>query len=127
MRLNHLDLHVPDVPATRDFFVHYFGFRLIEMRGKDGLAILEDSGGLQMVISNPIARFGAADTPTAGWNTYHIGFNLPSREDVDKIYDNLREGGEEILKPPGPIRGEWRFYCYAPGRVLVEIGCPQPI
>jgi catechol 2,3-dioxygenase-like lactoylglutathione lyase family enzyme len=123
MRLNHLDLHVPDVAATRDFFVVYFGFRLVEMRGRDGLAILEDNSGLQLVISNPIAKFGSADTPTAGWNTYHIGFNLPSSEDVDNIYNLLRAGGADVLKPPSAIRGEWRFYCFAPGRVLVEVGC----
>ena len=121
MRLNHLDLHVPDVAETRDFFVRYFGLVHVETRGLNGLAILHDDAGLELVISRPVEKFGGADTPTAGHNTYHIGFTLPAREDVDALHAELVSVRAEIWSPPKEIRGGWLFYCFAPGRILVEV------
>ena len=60
MRLNHLDLHVPDVAATRDFFRDHLGFTEIATRGANGLAILHDHNGLELVLSRPVAKFGGA-------------------------------------------------------------------
>jgi catechol 2,3-dioxygenase-like lactoylglutathione lyase family enzyme len=122
MRLNHLDLHVPDVAATRDFFRDYLDFTEVETRGNNGLAILKDDAGLEFVISHPVAKFGGADTPTVGANTYHIGFIQPSREDVNGLFERLRAAGVEIQGEPQAIRGGWLFYCFAPGRILIEIG-----
>ncbi|MFT3999674.1 MAG: VOC family protein [Rhizobium sp.] len=122
MRLNHLDLHVPDVAATRDFFVAAFGLTEVETRGANGLAILQDDAGLELVISRPIETFGGADTVAVGRNTYHVGFILPSREAVDAQYERVKAAGGEIRQPPSAIRGGWLFYCLAPGRILVEVG-----
>ena len=49
MKLNHLDLHAPNVAETRDFFCDHLGFTQIETRGADGLAILHDDAGLELV------------------------------------------------------------------------------
>lgn len=87
MRLNHLDLHVPDVAATRDVLVAVFGLNAVETRGSNGLAILRDDAGLELVISRPVERFGGADTVSVGRNTYHIGFMQPSREAVDVLFE----------------------------------------
>jgi catechol 2,3-dioxygenase-like lactoylglutathione lyase family enzyme len=122
MRLNHLDLHVPDIAAARDFFCQCLGFTEVEMRGANGLAILHDDAGLELVLSRPIAKFGGADTPTAGANTYHIGFIQPRREDVDALFARVKAFGAEVWNEPAEIRGGWLFYCFAPGRILVEIG-----
>jgi catechol 2,3-dioxygenase-like lactoylglutathione lyase family enzyme len=122
MRLNHLDLHVPDVAATRDFFRDHLGFTEIETRGTNGLAILHDDAGLELVISRPIEKLGGGDTPTAGVNTYHIGFMQPSRAQVDDLFERLRAAGAEIWTEPQAMRGGWLFYCFAPGRILIEIG-----
>lgn len=121
MRLDHLDLHVPDVADTRDFFVKYFGLTPVATRGANGLAILQDDAGLELVISKPIEKFGGADTPTAGSNSYHIGFTLGSREAVDRLFAELTSGGFEIWSKPKEMRGMWLFYCFAPGRILVEV------
>jgi catechol 2,3-dioxygenase-like lactoylglutathione lyase family enzyme len=122
MRLNHLDLHVPDVAATRDFFREHLGFREIETRGANGLAILQDDAGLELVISLPNKHFGGADALTAGVNTYHIGFIQPSRAKVDELFARLQAAGAETWSAPQAIRGGWLFYCFVPGRILVEIG-----
>ncbi|NTF41988.1 VOC family protein [Rhizobium rhizogenes] len=122
MRLNHLDLHVPDVAATRDFLVSVFGLTEVETRRANGLAILRDDAGLELVISRPIEKFGGADSVSVGHNTYHIGFMQPSREAVDVLYERAKSAGCEIWQPPAAIRGGWLFYCFAPGRILIEVG-----
>ena len=125
MRLNHIDLHTPDVASTRDFLINFFGLRLVETRGVDGLAILEDDSGLEIVISRPVAKLGGSDAVMAGVNTFHIGFILPNREAVDAQYERLLRAGADISGAPREIRGGWLFYCSAPGRILVEVGCRQ--
>jgi catechol 2,3-dioxygenase-like lactoylglutathione lyase family enzyme len=120
--LNHLDLHVPDVAATRDFLIEHFALTEVETRGTDGLAILNDDAGLELVISHPVAKFGSADQVSAGVATYHIGFILPSRDDVDALYERLVAANALIWNAPRAMRGGWVFYCFAPGRILIEIG-----
>jgi catechol 2,3-dioxygenase-like lactoylglutathione lyase family enzyme len=121
MRMNHLDLHVPDVAATSDFFVQYFGLKLCEMRGVNGLAILNDDAGLELVISRPVEKLGSADQVKLGARSYHIGFILPARHDVDQLHERLRQSNVELGEPQA-MRGGWLFYCTAPGGVLVEVG-----
>lgn len=122
MRLNHLDLHVPDVAATRDFFIRHFALRHVETRGTDGLAILTDDAGFALVISHPPKKFGGTDQVTIGGITYHMGFLLPDKDEVDILYARLKSGGAELLSEPREMRGAWVFYCKAPGNILVEVG-----
>ena len=75
------------------------------------------------MISRPIEKFGGADTVTAGFNTYHIGFIVDTRAEVDRLYAALKTAGVELWSEPRAMRGGWLFYCFAPGRILVEIGC----
>ena len=121
MRLNHLDLHVADVAKTRNFFVTHFGLRHLETRGDDGLAILQDNAGLELVISRPIAKLGGADQTALGCVTYHIGFLLPSRNEVDALYARLVVANVELAAAPRAMRGGWAFYVTAPGNILVEV------
>ena len=122
MRMNHLDLYVPDVQATTAFLTRYFGLTLIAMRGEGGLAILNDESGMEIVISHPIEKLGGVDQATLGRDTYHIGFMLPERGDVDRLWQALHDGGAELAGKPKAMRGGWLFYCTAPGRVLIEVG-----
>ncbi|RKD56679.1 VOC family protein [Rhizobium sp. WW_1] len=122
MRLNHLDLHVPDVAATRDVLVSAFGLTEVGTRGANGLAILRDDAGLELVISRPVEKFGGGDAVSVGLNTYHIGFMQPSREAVDALFERAKSAGCEIWQPPAARRGGWSFYCFAPGRILIEVG-----
>lgn len=112
----------PDVAATRDVLVSAFGLTEVETRGANGLAILCDDAGLELVISRPTEKFGGADTVSVGRNTYHIGFMLPSREAVDAQYERAKAAGCEMGQPPAAMRGGWSFYCFAPGQILIEVG-----
>ncbi|PDS71574.1 VOC family protein [Rhizobium phaseoli] len=122
MRLNHLDFHVPDIAETANFFIRRFGLKLKDMRGNNGLAILEDDSGLEIVLSHAIAKFGTADQVEIGRQTYHIGFILPERGDVDTVHAGLVAAGAVLSGPPAAMRGGWLFYCTAPRNILVEVG-----
>jgi len=122
MKLNHLDLHVPDIAATADFLIEYFGLRLVEMRGANGLAILTDDDGLELVVSHAIEKFGSADQSVSKTVSYHIGFIVTDRAEVDAIYQRLKTSKAELWGEPREMRGGWAFYCLIPGHILVEVG-----
>ena len=122
MKLNHLDLHVPDIAATADFLIEHLGLRLVEMRGANGLAILTDDEGLELVISYAIAKFGAADQSASKAVSYHIGFIVADRAEVDAAYQRLKASDAELWGEPREMRGGWAFYCLIPGHILVEVG-----
>jgi catechol 2,3-dioxygenase-like lactoylglutathione lyase family enzyme len=121
MRLNHLDLHVPDVAATAHFFTTYLGLTPVETRANGGLMILSDGHGLELVLSHAIAKFGSTDQTTSQLVSYHVGFIVERRDEVDRVHAAMTADG---LEPQAPreMRGGWLFYCYAPGNILVEIG-----
>lgn len=121
MILNHLDLYVPDVAATRTFFEQHFGLRHQATRGAGRLAVLYDDAGLELVISEPISKMGGAEQAALGLTTYHIGFRLPSTKNVDDVFLGLQAGEDQQIDPPRQIRGRYLFYCLAPGNILVEV------
>lgn len=123
MRMNHLDLYVPDVRATAEFLTAYFGLRLVDMRGQNGLAVLNDDAGMEIVISHPIGKFGGSDQVSIDKETYHIGFVLPSRDDVNDVWKRLQDSTDCEIGEPREARGCWLFYCKAPGRINIEVAC----
>jgi catechol 2,3-dioxygenase-like lactoylglutathione lyase family enzyme len=122
MRMNHIDIHVPDVAATTAFLVRHFGLTLREMRGANGLAILADDADLEIVVSHPVEKFGGAEQQALGVVTYHLGFIQPERAEVDRLYRELKDGDAELVGEPREMRGGYLFYCLAPGRVMIEVG-----
>ncbi|MCQ1571523.1 VOC family protein [Neorhizobium galegae] len=122
MRMNHIDIHVSDVAATSDFLIRHFGLTLREMRGANGLAILADDAGLEIVVSRPVEKFGCAEQQALGFVTYHLGFIQPERGEVDRLYRELKAGDAELVGEPREMRGGYLFYCLAPGRVMIEVG-----
>jgi len=115
MRLNHLDLPVPDVAATRDFFETWLGFTHERTLGQDGLAILRDEAGLVLILSR-LQNKGAQAWPFP----FHIGFHLKTEAQVSDLRQRMAEGGIAV----GEVsvqRGAFSFYFTAPGEILVEI------
>jgi catechol 2,3-dioxygenase-like lactoylglutathione lyase family enzyme len=115
VRLNHLDLPVPDVAETRDFFERWFGFIHERTLGRDGLSILRDDGGLVLVLSRRQDR-GAQSYP----EPFHIGFHLDDADAVRELHERLTAAGHSI-EPPSEQRGAFCFYFIAPGDILVEV------
>ena len=115
MRLNHLNLTVPDVPRTREFFETYFGLRCVAEKGRDTLVVLVDESGFVLTLNN-LEKAAKVEYPGA----FHIGFMQESRERVDEIYERVTSGGFPA-DPPREFHGAWTFYFRAPGNFLVEV------
>jgi lactoylglutathione lyase len=116
MKLNHLNLTVPDVRTTREFFETYFGLQCVFERGRDVLAVMVDETGFVFTLSN-FDKATEVEYPGA----FHIGFMQDSRERVDEMYQRLTAGGIEA-DPPKEFHGAWTFYFRAPGGFIVEVG-----
>ena len=118
MQLNHLHLSTPDVTHASAFFVQHFGFRLREMRGRDSFAVLDGEAGVIFVLMR------LPDNPPmehAYPPMFHIGFLVKDETVLEKTHASLTTDGHQ----PSDIehtRGARRFYCKAPGGLLVEVG-----
>jgi catechol 2,3-dioxygenase-like lactoylglutathione lyase family enzyme len=115
MRLNHLNLTVPDVAATRAFFETYFGLRCVTERGRGALAVLIDESGFVLTLNN-FDKVGEVEYP----GIFHVGFNVEGRERVDELHRRLTADGF-AAEPPKEFHGAWTFYLRAPGGFLVEV------
>jgi lactoylglutathione lyase len=115
MRLNHLNLTVPEVAQTRAFFETYFGFRCILERARNALAVLSDESGFILTLNN-FEKATEVEYPGA----FHIGFMQESPARVDEIYERVKSGGFNV-EPPKEFHGAWTFYFRAPGNFLVEV------
>lgn len=114
MNLNHVNLPVADVAATRDFFEKHFGFHR-SAEPTDDNVVLADDAGLVLTISN----FDRASEITyPKW--FHIGFMQGSDDKVDDVYDRLKKAGIALDKPKN-MHGSHTFYFTAPGGFTVEV------
>ena len=116
MRLNHINLTVTDVPAAAAFLTIYFG--LISHGGNAGMAVLRDTAGddgmvLTLMKANPLK----VHYP----ETFHVGFFVASRDDVNAVYASMRADGMQVDEP-SDTGHSYGFYVTAPGGFLVEVG-----
>lgn len=117
MQLNHLHICVPDVAAVSAFFVDHFAFRLREILGRNGFAVLDGDGGVVLALMRL-----PKDTSVehACPPMFHVGFLVGDEAILDKAHASLLADGHN----PSNIehmRGARRFYCKAPGGLLVEV------
>ncbi len=115
MKLNHLNLTVTDVPATREFLEKHFGLR--KMGGNDNLALLFDDNGLVLTLTS--MKIGK-ETEVRYPATFHIGFAQEGEEAVNAINRRLKEDGFDV-PPPSRQHGSWTFYFQAPGGFTIEV------
>ncbi|MES2938046.1 MAG: VOC family protein [Pseudomonadota bacterium] len=114
MHLNHLHLSSTDVVASADFLCEHFGFSLATGRATKAFAALEDGHGFSVVLM--------ALKPDESYpEMFHVGFLLAQEEAVRAQHESLllhrfEAGALEVS------RGALRFYCRAPGGLLVEVG-----
>lgn len=115
MRLNHINLTVTDVLATRKFLETYFGMK--DGGGNSNIAFLTDDSGLFLTLTSPkVSREDEVRYPAA----FHIGFGQESEERVNQINRRLREDGFDV-PPPSRQHGSWTFYFRAPGGFTIEV------
>ena len=115
MRLNHINLAVPDVPQAQALFETFFGLRFIGSRTPDTLVVLVDDNDSVITLSN-LDRSSEVAYP----KMFHIGFSQPSRAAVEAIHGRLREAGYDVPVPK-TIHGAWSFYFNTPVGVTIEV------
>ncbi len=111
MKLNHLSFPSNDPASTSAFFERYLGFT-IAMGGEHWIL---KRPGFDVVIENVAGQ--ALPWP----RTFHVGFELPSRADVESLHARMASDG--VLMETGVISHERgsRFFCRAPGGVMFEL------
>lgn len=114
MKLNHLNLSVTDVPATKAFLETYFALR--DEGGapdRKNFAILRDDNGMVLTLMQ------GAPATVAYPRTFHIGFIQESEAQVNALHERLIADGFTV-SPPERSHA-WTFYVQAPGGILVEV------
>jgi lactoylglutathione lyase len=114
MILNHLNLTVTDVVATRRFLEKYFQMRGANEAYHKGFDVVFDDNGMVLTLMK-----GGKDVEIKYPPTFHIGFMQPSVERVNEINQRMKEDGYDV-KPPEQHHA-WTFYVESPGGFVVEV------
>jgi catechol 2,3-dioxygenase-like lactoylglutathione lyase family enzyme len=118
MRLNHIDLQVPDVQAAAAFFEHWFGFEHLSNRASPAIAILRGEDGFSLVLQR---RSENERFP----ENFHVGFLLDDEASVLDHHRRMREAGLPISDVQRNNRGTLT-YLRGPGEILIEVSCRPP-
>jgi len=116
MKLNHLDLLVPDVHAAVDFFERHFDFEMCSNRASPAIAILSDRAGFTLVLQRKKRESEAYP------EGFHIGFIVDDDETVRSAHARMVADGVASSGVIQNGRGVM-FYCTAPGDITVEVSC----
>ena len=115
MNMNHVNLSVPDVQETRAFLERYFGLRFMSGETPSKIAVALDENDCLIALSN----FSNSDSYSYP-GAFHVGFNLPSRADVDAMHERLSADGFKVGRRT-EFHGAWTFYFDAPGGFIIEV------
>ena len=118
MQLNHMHLSVTNVAAAASFFVKHFNFTLLETRGNNGLAVLKGKNSVVLVL---MRLSSSIDPDNAYPPMFHLGFLTPDEAQVDASHAAMKADALDVSDIE-IMRGAKRFYCKAPGGILVEVG-----
>lgn len=111
MKLNHLSFPTNDLAATTRFFVEQLGCTATQF---PGLSMVKRPG-FDIVIEE-------AEGFTVAWpHNFHIGFELPTVADVQAVYARFEADGVEMKTELVHAKRGTRFFCQAPGGLLLEI------
>jgi catechol 2,3-dioxygenase-like lactoylglutathione lyase family enzyme len=119
MRLNHLNLHVSNVDAARQFFERFFSLRCRYQRQQQ-IAIFDDATGFEFAVSNLF------DSPPSSYpSDFHVGFALESTSEVREIYDRLKAAGIAMKLDLGVQGPALVFQCFGPDNIPIEVRAPK--
>lgn len=117
MRLNHIDLQVPDVQQAAAFFARWFAFRLESNPHSPAIAILRGEGNFSLVLQR---RADGERYPA----TFHVGFLLETQAEVQAFHARARAAGLAIGELQRTGRGTLS-YLRGPGEILIEVSCRE--
>ena len=112
MKLNHLSFPSSDTETTARFFEQYLGFTI---SGTWEKCYILKRPGFDVVIDHV-----EGDSPA--WpKAFHAGFELPSLQDVNALYERFKTDGVEMETEVFNNGRGSRFFCRAPGGVMFEL------
>ncbi|TWF41580.1 hypothetical protein FHW36_103384 [Chitinophaga polysaccharea] len=120
MQLNHLNLSVQDVPATRALFETYFDFTCTDPKPNDALSVLKGPDNFVLVLMHQ--RFNEKGNHTYP-DTFHIGFYLDSQAAVNQMHERLLQGDIPATQAPQFMRKTYGFY-FLFDTFLIEVTTP---
>lgn len=116
MALNHMNLPVTDPGGMRDFLVKYLGMTS-KSSGPAKMALLSDESDMQLLLMGPeMASSAGTGFPKA----FHVGFRQSSEDDVNRIYQQMKDDGVDV-SPPAKAHGAWAFYLRTSWGVMIEV------
>jgi catechol 2,3-dioxygenase-like lactoylglutathione lyase family enzyme len=115
MKLNHINLPVADVAASRDFFARYFGMKTAMELGRGVMAMMRDEGDMVLILSH----FDKS-AEIHYHKDFHVGFYLETREEVNNVRALMTSDGLDV-EMPKQRQGRYGFYLQAPGGFTTEV------
>jgi len=115
MKLNHIDLQVPDVQEAAAFFERWLGFAHTSNRASPAIAILRGEGDFTLVLQK---RAEGESYP----ESFHVGFLLDEESGVLDFHARARAAGLSISDVQRNGRGTLT-YLRGPGDLLIEVSC----
>jgi lactoylglutathione lyase len=110
MRLNHLQLMVGDVAAAADFLTSYFGLKA-QAADSDSPVVLGDGSGFLLTLLE--------GQDHAYPKRFHIGFALPSEDEVNALEQRLEQDGQQPSRAEDAPDGG--FLVMAPGGMMIAV------
>ena len=103
MRIEHIAMYVNDLKKTRDFFVKYFGAVSNtqyhnKITGFRSYFLSFDNGARLEIMNKPQIKNTKKDLNQTGY--IHIAFSVGSKEAVDKLTEQLKNDGYQIISGP---------------------------
>lgn len=110
MKLNHLGISVTDTFEARAFLEKYFGLKGIGKNNRKMTHVQDDGGLILSLFQGP---------PITEPRSTHIGFMQETEEQVNAIYQRLKDDGFDV--PPPQRSHGWTFTFVAPGGFAIEV------
>lgn len=103
MKIEHIAMYVNDLDAAKDFFLKYFdarandGYHNKSTDFKSYFLTFEDGARLE-IINNPDIKDLEKDATRTGY--IHIAFSVGSKEKVDRLTEQLKSDGYDVISGP---------------------------
>ncbi|OAI42183.1 hypothetical protein AYO38_03295 [bacterium SCGC AG-212-C10] len=114
MDLNHLHLHVADIPRAMAFYERHFAFAPLWDDPDEGIQFIRNAEGFDLALM-------ADEHPGSMPDWWHFGFRLTTNGAVRQKYEELGEAGVEICEPLTEDDGLISFRVLDPDGYKIEV------
>lgn len=120
--MRHIALFVGDLSACEKFYVDLLGMAVEWRPDEDNVYLTSGNDNLAL------HRATVTPAPQEQQKLDHIGFIIPSMDEVDAWFEFLQAHNVKIRNAPRTHRdGARSFYCYDPAGTVVQIIYHPPI